>query len=69
MVPEGSLPILQKPSTCHYAEQWCVTADRNGWIFVLTTMRNKPDVIIHGMESLVVVNISEYRAVAMYSEP
>jgi hypothetical protein len=29
----------------------------------------KPDVIIHDMKSQAVINISGYRAAAMYSEP
>jgi hypothetical protein len=33
------------------------------------TVRTKPDIIIHGMESHLAINISEYRAAAMYSEP
>jgi hypothetical protein len=32
-------------------------------------MRTKPDVIIHDTESQVVINIYDYRAAAMYSEP
>jgi hypothetical protein len=69
METEGSKPLLQKPSTCHYTEHCCMTAARNGGIFILAAMRTKPNVIIHDMESQVVINISEHRDSAMYSEP
>ena len=36
--------------------------------YVLTVMRTKYDVIFHCMESQVVINISEYRGAAIYSE-
>jgi hypothetical protein len=35
---------------------------------VLTSVRTKIDVLINGMESQIFINISQYRAVAMYSE-
>jgi len=30
METEGSLPLLQKPATCHYIEHCCMTVARNG---------------------------------------
>jgi hypothetical protein len=45
-----------------------MTAVRNGGIFRYPVMRTKPDINIHDMESQVVINISEYRAAAMYSD-
>ena len=72
METEGSLPRLQKPTTCHYSEHCYVTAARNfgkGRYSVFTTVRTKPDIASQNKDSQVVKNISEYRAVAMYSEP
>jgi len=45
-----------------------MTAARNEGIFCFPVMRTKPNVLSHHMESQVVINISEYRAAAMYSE-
>ena len=59
---------LQKPTTSRYIEYCCKTAARNGGFFCFPVMNTKPDVLIHHMESQVVINISEYRAAAMYSE-
>jgi len=42
-------------------------AAQSGGIFGLTAMRTKPEFIINDMKSQVVLNISEYRSVAMYS--
>jgi len=69
MDTEGLLSLLQQPVTCHHIEHCCMTAARNGEIFRFQAMRTNPDVIIQDTETLVVTNISEYRAVAMYSEP
>ena len=62
------ITFLQNPPTCHTTEPCCMTAVRNGGIFRYPVMRTKPDINIHDMESQVVINISEYRAAAMYSE-
>jgi hypothetical protein len=66
-----SLLLLQKPATCHYIEHCCVTVARNGGgkggFSFLTTVRTKPDVIIHDIESQKFINISEYLGAAMYS--
>ena len=69
MEKEGSLPLLQKPATCHYIEHFCMTVARNGGggFSVFTSLRTKPDVIIHDMESQTFINFSEYPTVAMYS--
>jgi PHD/YefM family antitoxin component YafN of YafNO toxin-antitoxin module len=72
METKGSLPRLKKTATCHYSERCYVTAAWNGvgggGSSVLKTVRTKSDITSHNMESQVVINISEYRAVAMYSE-
>jgi hypothetical protein len=65
METEGSLPFLQKPTTCHFTEHCCMTAARNGGIFRFRVMKTKPDINIHDMESQVVINISDCRAAAM----
>jgi len=66
----GSLPLLQKPANCHYIEHCCMSVTRNeggGWFSVFTSVRTKPDVIIHDTESQTFINISKYRAGAMYN--
>jgi hypothetical protein len=45
-----------------------MTAAKNGGISGFTTVRTKPDVLIHDMVSQIFINISQYLAVAMYSE-
>ena len=69
MEKKGSLPLLQKPATCHYIEYCWVTVARNGGggFSVFTLVRTEPDVIIHDTESQTFLNFFEYRAVAMYS--
>jgi hypothetical protein len=72
MEKEGSLPLLQKAATCRYIEQCCMTVVRiggGGGLSVFTSVRTKPDIIIHDMELQTFINISEYRAVAMCSLP
>ena len=68
MKTECSLSFWQKSATCDYNEHCCVTAEGNGGLTYFTTVRTKPVVIIHDMESLVVINISEYWAAAMCIE-
>jgi len=50
METEGSLPLLQKPATCHYIEHCCMAATRNA-VFGFHLCRTKPDDIIQNMES------------------
>jgi hypothetical protein len=51
MEPEVSLPLLQKPATCHYIKQSCVAAAKSGAFSVFTSVWIKPDVITNGMGS------------------
>ena len=67
METEVSLLLLQNSATCHFTEHCCMPAAQSGGIFGLTAMRTKPEFIINDMKSQVVLNISEYRSVAMYS--
>jgi hypothetical protein len=60
--------ILQKPTTCPYSENSCRTAAKNGGISPFPETRTKLDVLIHHIESELVVNISEDRVAAMYIE-
>jgi hypothetical protein len=64
MDPEGSLPRIKNPATCHYSEHCCVTSAKNGGFSVLTSVR--PFVIVYDIEPQMLKNISEYRAAAMY---
>ena len=46
-----------------------MTAPRIGGSFGWTAIRKEPDINIHDMEPQMVINISECRAAATYSEP
>jgi hypothetical protein len=58
MEPESPLPLLLKLATCHYTESCRVTS----------AVRKKLDVIVHEMESQMVINISEYHAAEFYGK-
>jgi hypothetical protein len=66
------IAAFKKAATCRYIEQCCMTVVRigeGGGFSVFTSIRTKPDVIIHDMELQTCINISEYRAFAMCSLP
>jgi len=51
MESEVSFPLLQKQATCHYNQQSCVAATKNGAFSVFTSVRTKFDVIVHDIET------------------
>ena len=71
MEPEGLLPLLQKPATCHYTEQCCVIPAKNGEIFSFNSCENEN--LCYGSwygttDTIVFINIPQYRAASMHSD-
>jgi hypothetical protein len=68
MKPDLSLPLLQKPATFNCAIERCVTAAKNRKILGFHDCEDKTSYCQSWYGITWATNISENRAVAMYSE-
>jgi hypothetical protein len=62
------IAVFKKLAICHYTEKSCMTSARNWELFCFYSDEKKSYVMINDIEPQMLINISQYRAVAIYCE-